>query len=103
MCFAAVSFQPSAFSFGPAAPSLTSTRGGLVRVSGASRQYLTAPGIERTDHISDRDIVDLNIPTGIPLVYELDAQLKPIRNYYLGDAEAAAAAAAAVANEGKGQ
>jgi len=46
--------------------------------------------------------VGLNIPNGIPLVYELDASLKPIRSYYLGDAEAAARAAAAVASQGKG-
>jgi len=43
----------------------------------------------------------LNIPTGIPLVYELDDALKPLRHYYLGDPEAAAAAAARVANQGK--
>ena len=53
------------------------------------------------DNISDDDIVGLNIPNGIPLVYELDAQLKPLRHYYLGDAEAAAKAAAAVASQGK--
>jgi 2,3-bisphosphoglycerate-dependent phosphoglycerate mutase len=53
------------------------------------------------DNISDDDIVGLNIPNGIPLVYELDADLKPIKHYYLGDADAAAAAAAAVANQGK--
>ena len=47
--------------------------------------------------MSDEDIVELNIPTGIPLVYELDADLKPIRSYYLGDAEAARKAAEAVA------
>ena len=46
-------------------------------------------------------IVGVNIPNGIPLVYELDANLKPIKSYYLGDAEAAAKAAAAVANQGK--
>ena len=45
--------------------------------------------------------MELNIPNGIPLVYELDAGLKPIRSYYLGDAEAAAKAAAAVASQGK--
>ncbi len=45
------------------------------------------------DNVSEADIVELNIPTGIPLVYELDAELKPIRHYYLGDAAAAAAAA----------
>lgn len=57
--------------------------------------------IKYLDGVSDEDIVHLNIPNAIPLVYELDAQLKPIRHYYLGDAEAAAAAAAAVANQGK--
>ena len=57
--------------------------------------------IKYLDHISDDDIVGINIPNGIPLVYELDADLKPIRHYYLGDAEAAAKAAAAVASQGK--
>lgn len=51
--------------------------------------------------ISEADIVGVNIPNGIPLVYELDADLKLIKRYYLGDAEAAAAAAAAVAAQGK--
>lgn len=57
--------------------------------------------VKYLDNITDEDIADLNIPTGIPLVYELDADLKPIKSYYLGDAEAAAAAAAAVANQAK--
>ena len=57
--------------------------------------------VKYLDDISDQDIVGLNIPNGIPLVYELDADLKPIKSYYLGDAEAAAKAAAAVANQGK--
>ena len=57
--------------------------------------------VKYLDNISDDDIVGLNIPNGIPLVYELDADLKPIRHYYLGDAEAAAKAAAAVAAQGK--
>ena len=52
--------------------------------------------VKYLDGVSDADIVGLNIPNGIPLVYELDAKLKPIRSYYLGDAEAAAAAAARV-------
>jgi 2,3-bisphosphoglycerate-dependent phosphoglycerate mutase len=51
--------------------------------------------------ISEADIVGVNIPNGIPLVYELDADLKLIKRYYLGDAEAAAAAAAAVAAQGQ--
>ena len=57
--------------------------------------------IKYLDGISDDAIVHLNIPNGIPLVYELDANLKPIKNYYLGDAQAAASAAAAVATQGK--
>lgn len=51
--------------------------------------------------ISDDEIVGLNIPTGVPLVYELDDQLTPIRYYYLGDPEEIAKATAAVANQGK--
>jgi 2,3-bisphosphoglycerate-dependent phosphoglycerate mutase len=57
--------------------------------------------VKYLDQISDNDIVSVNIPNGIPLVYELDAQLCPLRNYYLGDAKAAAQAAAAVASQGK--
>ena len=57
--------------------------------------------VKYLDGISEADIVNLNIPNGIPLVYELDADLKPIKSYYLGDAEAAARAAAAVAAQGK--
>ena len=57
--------------------------------------------VKYLDRISDDDIVGLNIPNGIPLVYELDAQLKPLRSGYLGDAKAVAEAAAAVARQGK--
>jgi 2,3-bisphosphoglycerate-dependent phosphoglycerate mutase len=57
--------------------------------------------VKYLDNIGDNDIVGVNIPNGIPLVYELDANLKPIKSYYLGDAEAAAKAAAAVAAQGK--
>ena len=57
--------------------------------------------VKYLDDISDDDIVGLNIPNGIPLVYELDADLQPIRRDYLGDPEAVAAAAAAVARQGK--
>ena len=57
--------------------------------------------VKYLDGISDDDIVGLNIPNGIPLVYELDAKLRPIRRDYLGDPEAVAAAAAAVARQGK--
>ena len=54
------------------------------------------------DGISEAEITGLNIPTGVPLVYELDADLKPIKHYYLGDPEAIAAAAKAVADQAKG-
>ncbi|HPW84832.1 MAG TPA: 2,3-diphosphoglycerate-dependent phosphoglycerate mutase, partial [Rhodoferax sp.] len=57
--------------------------------------------VKYLDNIADDAIVGVNIPNGIPLVYELDENLKPIRHYYLGDAEAAAKAAAAVASQGK--
>jgi 2,3-bisphosphoglycerate-dependent phosphoglycerate mutase len=53
------------------------------------------------DNVSEEDIVELNIPTGMPLVYELDANLKPIRSYYLGDPEKVKAAMDAVAAQGK--
>jgi 2,3-bisphosphoglycerate-dependent phosphoglycerate mutase len=55
--------------------------------------------VKYLDGVSDSDIVGLNIPTGIPLVYELDADLTPLRSFYLGDAEAAKKAAAAVADQ----
>jgi len=76
-------------------------------IRGGQRILIAAHGnsiralVKYLDGISDTDIVGLNIPNGIPLVYELDAQLRPIRSYYLGDPEAAAKAAAAVANQGK--
>ena len=76
-------------------------------IKGGQRLVIAAHGnsiralVKYLDNISDADIVGLNIPNGIPLVYELDAELKPIRHYYLGDAEAAAKAAAAVAAQGK--
>ena len=57
--------------------------------------------VKYLDNISDEDIVGLNIPTGMPLVYELDASLKPLKHYYLGNAEDVAAAAQAVANQAK--
>lgn len=57
--------------------------------------------VKYLDNISDEEIVGLNIPTGIPLVYELDDDLKPIKHYYLGDQDAIAAATKAVANQGK--
>ncbi len=57
--------------------------------------------VKYLDNISDEEIVGLNIPTGVPLVYELDDELKPKKHYYLGDQEAIAAKAASVANQGK--
>ena len=73
------------------APAITRGERLLVSAHGNSIRAL----IKYLDGVSDADIVGLNIPNGIPLVYELDAGLKPIRSYYLGDAAAAAAAAAA--------
>lgn len=58
--------------------------------------------VKHLDVISEEEIVGLNIPTGIPLVYELDSSLQPIASRYLGDEEAARAAAAAVADQAKG-
>jgi 2,3-bisphosphoglycerate-dependent phosphoglycerate mutase len=79
------------------APAIRSGQRLVVAAHGNSIRAL----VKVLDGISDQDIVGLNIPNGIPLVYELDAALKPIRHYYLGDAEAAARAAAAVASQGK--
>jgi len=59
--------------------------------------------VKYLDGIGDREIIDLNIPTGIPLVYELDSQLKPVRHYYLGDAAEAESRARAVAEQAKGR
>ena len=80
------------------APAISAGKRLVVSAHGNSIRAL----VKYLDHISDDDIVGLNIPNGIPLVYELDVSLKPIRSYYLGDAEAAARAAAAVASQGKG-
>ncbi len=77
------------------------------RIQSGQRIVIAAHGnsiralVKYLDNIADDAIVGVNIPNGIPLVYELDAELKPIRSYYLGDAEAAAKAAAAVAAQGK--
>jgi 2,3-bisphosphoglycerate-dependent phosphoglycerate mutase len=79
------------------APSIKSGKRVLIAAHGNSIRAL----IKYLDGISDSEIVGLNIPNGIPLVYELDENLHPIRHYYLGDAEAAAKAAAAVASQGK--
>ncbi|HXF46061.1 MAG TPA: 2,3-bisphosphoglycerate-dependent phosphoglycerate mutase, partial [Burkholderiaceae bacterium] len=79
------------------APAIARGRRVLVAAHGNSLRAL----IKHLDGVSDDDIVGLNIPTARPLVYELDAQLKPIRNYYLGDPEEIARAAAAVAAQGQ--
>lgn len=79
------------------APAIRSGQRVVVAAHGNSIRAM----VKMLDGISDADIVNLNIPNGIPLVYELDASLKPIKSHYLGDPAAAAAAAAAVANQGK--
>ena len=79
------------------APAIRAGKRIIVAAHGNSIRAL----IKYLDDISDDDIVGVNVPNGIPLVYELDANLKPLRHYYLGDAEAAAKAAAAVATQGK--
>ena len=79
------------------APAIKAGKRVVVAAHGNSIRAL----VKYLDQIADDEIVGLNIPNGIPLVYELDATLKPIRHYYLGDAEAAARAAAAVASQGK--
>jgi 2,3-bisphosphoglycerate-dependent phosphoglycerate mutase len=78
------------------APAISSGTRVLIAAHGNSLRAL----VKYLDNVSEADIVGLNIPTGIPLVYELDDQLQPLRHYYLGDPEAAAKAAAAVANQG---
>jgi 2,3-bisphosphoglycerate-dependent phosphoglycerate mutase len=83
---------------GTIAPTIQSGRKVLVTAHGNSLRAL----VKYLDQISDRDIVELNIPTGIPLVYELDARLAPIRQYYLGDPEAAKKKADAVAKQASG-
>ncbi|HMN75910.1 MAG TPA: 2,3-diphosphoglycerate-dependent phosphoglycerate mutase [Burkholderiaceae bacterium] len=79
------------------APAIRSGRRVVVSAHGNSMRAL----VKYLDGISDDAIVGLNIPNGIPLVYELDATLAPIRSTYLGDPDAVARAAAAVANQGK--
>jgi 2,3-bisphosphoglycerate-dependent phosphoglycerate mutase len=77
------------------APDVKAGRRVLIAAHGNSLRAL----VKYLDRISDEDIVELNIPTGIPLVYELDADLRPIRHDYLGDPEAARKAAEAVAKQ----
>ena len=79
------------------APPIRAGRRVLVAAHGNSLRAL----IKHLDNVSDDDIVHLNIPTGQPLVYELDKDLRPIRHYYLGDPAEIEAAMAAVAAQGK--
>ena len=79
------------------APEVAAGRRVIIAAHGNSLRAL----VKYLDNVSDQDIVELNIPTGIPLVYELDAGLKPIRHYYLGDQARVAAAVKAVASQGK--
>ena len=79
------------------APAIRAGRNVLIAAHGNSLRAL----IKHLDNVSDDDIVNLNIPTGQPLVYELDDDLRPIRHYYLGDAAEIEAAMAAVAAQGK--
>ena len=79
------------------APTIRSGKRIIISAHGNSLRAL----IKMLDGISDQDIVGLNIPNGQPLVYELDADLKPIKSYYLGDQAAIAAAMNAVASQGK--
>ncbi|MFT3812075.1 MAG: 2,3-diphosphoglycerate-dependent phosphoglycerate mutase [Acidovorax sp.] len=79
------------------APAIRSGQRVVIAAHGNSIRAL----VKYLDNISDIDIVELNIPNGRPLVYELDANLRPMRHYYLGNAEEIARAAAAVASQGK--
>jgi len=77
------------------APAIRTGRRVLITAHGNSLRAL----VKYLDRVSDQDIIELNIPTGIPLVYELDAALTPIRHYYLGDQDAAKRAADAIARQ----
>lgn len=79
------------------APDIKSGKSLIIAAHGNSLRAL----VKYLDNISDEEILKVNIPTGVPLVYELDDNLKPIKNYYLGDQEALKAKMDAVANQGK--
>ena len=81
------------------APQVAAGKRVLIVAHGNSLRAL----VKYLDNISEEDIIGLNIPTGIPLVYELDDDLKPLGHRYLGDPEAIRKAAEAVANQGKAQ
>lgn len=84
---------------GTIAPAIASGQRVLITAHGNSLRAL----VKYLDNVSDQDIVELNIPTGIPLVYELDAALRPTSHRYLGDPEAAKRAADAVAKQASGR
>ena len=79
------------------APAVRAGKRVLIAAHGNSLRAL----VKYLDNVSDEDIVGLNIPTGVPLVYELDDDLKPLRHYYLGDPAEVEKAMEAVANQGK--
>ena len=79
------------------APAVKSGKKVIVAAHGNSIRAI----VKYLDNVSDDEIIGVNIPTGVPLVYELDADLKPLKNYYLGDADAIARAMHAVATQGK--
>ena len=77
------------------------------QIRGGKRVLIVAHGnslralVKYLENVSEQDILELNIPTGVPLVYQLNAELKPLTKFYLGDQEAITQKAAAVANQGK--
>ena len=79
------------------APAIKSGKRVLIAAHGNSLRAM----VKHLDNVSDKDIVGLNIPTGVPLVYELDGSLKPVKHYYLGDADEVARRIAAVSAQGK--
>jgi 2,3-bisphosphoglycerate-dependent phosphoglycerate mutase len=82
---------------GTIAPAIQKGQRVLIAAHGNSLRAL----VKYLDNVSEQEIVELNIPTGMPLVYELDGQLKPLKHYYLGDPEKVKAAMEAVAAQGK--
>jgi 2,3-bisphosphoglycerate-dependent phosphoglycerate mutase len=80
------------------APAVRAGRRVLIAAHGNSLRAL----VKHLDRLSDEEIIELNIPTGIPLVYELDEALNPVRHFYLGEPEAVEAAQRAVAGEARG-
>jgi 2,3-bisphosphoglycerate-dependent phosphoglycerate mutase len=77
-------------------PAMQSGQRVLIAAHGNSLRAL----VKHLDNLSEAEVLQLNIPTGVPLVYEFDAQLKPIKHYYLGNPEEIAAAMEAVAAQG---